>query len=226
MLPNNKPIILGNPTTTKCGCPPIIVPRPVKLFPDEVPAKPFKPILTSDSVIFNKCNRSPYAIGLTNISRGATSIANFVLFGYNKYSKVANYGSDVNVVYSMTNSSYPEMLATSTFNPFIIKQFRIFSSNQSNLNQILSINYENANGIANSEDLALSTYISTYQVLQQTRVVDIKYKADGTFFILGTLQPNSSMLFVILPDVAVNISNLMDEGDIYEYFLEGRKPSF
>ena len=157
-------------------------------------------------------NRSkPYVVTIRNNSGEANVIGSFVLFGANQYLYVSNYGSDSNIVYRVSPSSYIEVLNESQQKPFVADSFKVFSTDPLNFSQSLMFGYNDANGRALAEPLNILEYQDVYQV--STNGILIRYKTliNGEFNIKGTVNPNTSMQFLIYPKQQINTSNLLDE---------------
>ena len=158
----------------------------------------------------------PYVILLTNTFDGAAA-RNFVLFGFNRYQDVLNYGSDVGITYQVAggSSTYAELLSQSTLKNFKIKYWQIITSDETNRNQSLLINYIDANGKRMIDPITLNAYKDAYQISPSMILLEYEAKVDGDFFITGQLQKSTSMRFVIYPDTIVNrLGYIYDEGDV------------
>lgn len=153
----------------------------------------------------------PYVVTISSSAGSATLTA--ILFGYNEYFNQTNFGSDtgaggtITVASGASGNPYRRMLSQSQNKPFEIGYWRVTCSNTSQLNQVITVNYIDANGRSASDPIPLSIYQDTYQNL--TTVVDIgnyPIKIDGnTYLSVPVLANVTDLTFIFYP---VGISDI------------------
>jgi len=147
----------------------------------------------------------PYSILFNNSTGGAGAI--FTLFGFNRYSDIAKWGSDAGIVITVGgNITYAELLAQSQ-RPFLVRRWRFISTNALNLNQTLNVNYRDANGRQIIDTMDMTESQDMYATNAQ--VVDTTFDAtiDGSFYINGVLDASSSLKVIVYPEAIVNSKN-------------------
>ena len=173
---------------------------------------------------FKNCKQSkPYDIKLTATPLiGVPVITDnpFVLFGKNRYSNVVNYGSYGAISYNISGgaATYPELLEQSAIKPFKVVDWMLVTNDANNFNQTLSITYQDANGKTIVDTITLQAYFDAYQISPTKMILKYPVDVSGDFFITGIVKVNTNLQIIVFPDTIVNISNLLDEGDILECF--------
>lgn len=154
----------------------------------------------------------PYSITFNNSTGGAG--AEFVLFGHNRFSSAANYGSNAGVVITVGGGiTYPELLAQSAIKPFVANKWRFISSDASNLAQTVTMTYRDANGRAISDPITLATYDDPYQYSVTKVDVDYALKIDGTASLSGNLSASSSLTIIVFPEAITDLSDLLNNAE-------------
>jgi hypothetical protein len=141
----------------------------------------------------------PYVIQYYN-SSSATVTA--ILFGYNDYFGVTNYGNSTSPYVAITNlqgGTYGRLIAQSNNKFFKIGKWRFQSSTASQLQQTLSINHVDANGKVQTVPLNLSIMRDAYQ--QQSDIIDVTrpVSVDGNTYITFTLIGSATLVISMFP---------------------------
>lgn len=138
----------------------------------------------------------PYVIQYDNT---AVTDVTAILFGYNDYSLVTNYGNAASVtITNLQGGTYGRLIAQSNNKFFKIGKWRFQATGSnaaSQLAQTLTINQVDANGKQYSTPLNLSIMRDAYQ--QQSDIIDVTkpVTVDGNTYITFTLK--ASTVFVI-----------------------------
>ena len=162
----------------------------------------------------------PTTIGMGNTQVGGGNLP-FILFGANKWLSKLHYGSAASIKFQIAGgaTTQAELLKQSQTQPFRVTYWNIVSDDVANVNQALTITYQDANGTTINEVVTLGAYFDMYQISQNEVVFKYPVKVDGDFWISGYMTPSSKMLILPYPDSIVNTSNaLFDEGDVVEQF--------
>jgi hypothetical protein len=124
----------------------------------------------------------PYVIQYYNSS---TATLTAILFGYNDYFGVTNYGnpSPQVAITNLQGGTYGRLIAQSNNKFFKIGKWRFQSNTPSQLQQTLTINHVDANGKQYSTPLNLSIMRDAYQ--QQSDILDVTkpVTVDGNTYI-------------------------------------------
>lgn len=138
------------------------------------------------------------------ISNSTASTANAVLFGYNDNFNQTNFGSPValTIASGVSGVPYRRLLAQTQNKPFNVGYWRLTSSSSSQLSQVITINYVDANGRSAADPVPLSIYQDSYQNL--TTVLDIRnypFKIDGnTSLTVPVLGSVTDLVIIMFPD--------------------------
>lgn len=136
----------------------------------------------------------PYVIQYTNT---LTTDAAAVIFGYNDYSLVANFGNATGItVTNLQGGTYARLLTQSNNKPFKIGKFRFQCSTASQLQVTLSIVHVDANGKQYSSPVNLSVMKDSFQ--QQADIIDLTKSV--------TIDGNSSILFTLKASAVLTVS--------------------
>jgi len=159
----------------------------------------------------------PYVISYANTNTAANVTA--IIFGYNDYFGVANYGNPASVVITNlqtgTTAGYGRMIAQSNNKFFKIGKWRFQCSIPSQLQQTLTINHVDANGKQYSTPLNLSIMRDAYQ--QQSDILDVSkvVTVDGNTFVTFPLLAGATLTISMFP-VAVLSGKAKLNGGHYE----------
>jgi hypothetical protein len=153
----------------------------------------------------------PYSITYTNTTGGAL---NGVLFGYNRYSATANYGSAGGLSVSVGASiTYIELLTQTALKPISCKRFRFISTTSANVNQDLTLTYRDADGRTITDPINLSIYDDPYQFSTSKIDVDYDIKIDGTAYLTFSVAGSSTFQIVVFPEVIADFGGVLSGGD-------------
>jgi hypothetical protein len=124
-------------------------------------------------------SQEPYVVNIVNNNALATETA--IIFGYDRYNNVANYGSGANIVITMgvTNVTYAQLLSQSANQPFEVVLTRVKSSNAIQLATSFLLKRIDASGNENARSITTESYDSPDQFSQV--IIDIKqsYRIDS-----------------------------------------------
>lgn len=136
----------------------------------------------------------PYVISITNSTDGEKKA---ILFGWNKYFDATNYGSDegVSVTSAIPNTEYKHLLNQSAFKPFSSNLLRFTSLSIEQLDQIIQMEYMDANGRFTSDPINLSDHKDPYQF--QNGIVDVACHVN--------INLNTYIVIPILPKTSLNV---------------------
>lgn len=162
-------------------------------------------------------SQEPYVVQVANAGL-ATETA--ILFGYNKYFAAANYGSGANITVSMglTNVTYPELLAQSSFQPFEVVLTRVESSSSSQLTTSMLLKRQDASGNDQARPITVSSYYSPDQFANN--IIDVKqnYRIDSQTWIEYQVLAGASAKFSFFVAAKVDVaSTLNNQAPIKEY---------
>jgi len=139
----------------------------------------------------------PYVISFENSTGGNLTA---ILFGYNDYFNVANYGNNVGIsitnVQTGTTAGYGRMIAQSNNKFFKIGKFRFQSTSSPQLQITMNINHVDANGKQYITPLNLSIMRDAYQ--QQSDIIDVTKQV--------TVDGNTYMTFLLYSQTVLTIS--------------------
>jgi hypothetical protein len=140
----------------------------------------------------------PYVISYENTTLGNLTA---ILFGYNDYFNVSNYGNNVGIVITNvqtgTTAGYGRMIAQSNNKFFKIGKWRFQSTSSPQLQVTMNIYHVDANGKQYITPLNLSIMRDAYQ--QQSDIIDVtkQVTVDGntycTFLLYGSATVTISM---------------------------------
>lgn len=159
----------------------------------------------------------PYVISYNNSTAGNLTA---ILFGYNDYFNVANYGNNVGIVITNvqtgTTAGYGRMIAQSNNKFFKIGKWRFQSTSSPQLQVTMNIYHVDANGKQYITPLNLSIMRDAYQ--QQSDIIDVtkQVTVDGntycTFLLYGFATVTISMfpVAVISGKAKLNGGNSMN----------------
>ena len=159
----------------------------------------------------------PYVISYQNTTLGNLTA---ILFGYNDYFNVSNYGNNVGIVITNvqtgTTAGYGRMIAQSNNKFFKIGKWRFQSTSSPQLQVTMNIYHVDANGKQYITPLNLSIMRDAYQ--QQSDIIDVtkQVTVDGntycTFLLYGSATVTISMfpVAVISGKAKLNGGNSMN----------------
>jgi len=156
----------------------------------------------------------PYVIQYVNTS---TNQVTAILFGYNDYFGVTNYGnpSPTVVITNLQGGTYGRLIAQSNNKFFKIGKWRFQSGTAAQLQQTLTINHVDANGKQYSTPLNLSIMRDAYQ--QQSDILDVTkpVTVDGNTYITFPLLASATFVISMFP-VAVLSGKAKLNGGSYD----------
>lgn len=166
----------------------------------------------------------PYV--LTISTSAPTNTLTAILFGYNDYFNQTNFGSDTGAGGTITVSSgvsgvpYRRMLSQSQNKPFEIGYWRISCSNTSQLAQVITVNYVDANGRSASDPIAVSIYQDSYQNISTVvDITDYNIKIDGnTYLSIPVLAGVTDLTFIFYPVAIVDAGRVITGGNLRKDF--------
>jgi hypothetical protein len=154
---------------------------------------------------------SPYQITVSNTTAGVLTV---VLFGKNEYLLSTNFGSDVGITVtpSQSNVTYIQLLNQSAEQPFETSLIRVQSSNASQVTQILTITSTDANGQECTVPLITQSYFSANQF--QSGIIDVPYsvRIDGNTNIQSPVLAGATVTYTFFPAAKVNPSRALNKG--------------
>lgn len=142
----------------------------------------------------------PYVIQYANTTPGDLTA---VLFGYNDYFNVANFGNPVGITITNlqtgTIAGYGRLLAQSNSKNFKIGKWRFQSANSAQLQQTLQLTHVDGNGKQYITPLNLSIMRDAYQ--QQNDILDVTkvLTIDGNTYITFTLKALATLVVSMFP---------------------------
>ena len=128
-----------------------------------------------------------------------------ILFGYNDYFGVPNYGNDATVVITnLQGGTYGRLIAQSNNKFFKIGKWRFQSSTPAQLQQTLSITHVDANGKQYITPLNLSIMRDAYQ--QQPDIIDVTRPVtiDGNTFVTFPILAGATMVISMFPTSVIS----------------------
>lgn len=164
----------------------------------------------------------PYVLNVYNTSGGTL---NAVLFGYNDNfsagpgtSGWGAYGNNVgiNVSSGIAGVTYERLISQSQNKPFDIGLWRFSCGNTNQLDQVMNINYVDANGRSASDPVTLTNYKDAYQ--QQSNIIDVWYptKIDGNTYltipILSLTNASNPLTINMFPRTIADQANTLVGG--------------
>lgn len=157
----------------------------------------------------------PYVIQYQNTT-GSDVTA--ILFGYNDYFNVANFGNPVAVVITNlqtgTIAGYGRMIAQSNNKNFKIGKWRFQSATSSQLQQTLQLTHVDANGKQYITPLNLSIMRDAYQ--QQSDILDVTkvLTIDGNTYISFTLKASATLVISMFPVAVLSGKAKLNGGNL------------
>jgi hypothetical protein len=142
----------------------------------------------------------PYVISYQNTTAGNVTA---ILFGYNDYFNVTNYGNPTAVVITNvqtgTTAGYGRMIAQSNNKFFKIGKWRFQSTVSSQLQVTLNIYHVDANGKQYITPLNLSIMRDAYQ--QQSDIIDVtkQVTVDGNTYVTFPLIASQTLTISMFP---------------------------
>jgi hypothetical protein len=131
-----------------------------------------------------------------------------ILFGYNDYFNVANFGNNVAIVITNlqtgTIAGYGRMIAQSNNKFFVIGKWRFQCTTAAQLQVTLNINHVDANGKTYTTPLNLSIMRDAYQ--QQSDIIDVTKPVtiDGNTFITFSLLAGAILTISMFPTSVIS----------------------
>lgn len=131
-----------------------------------------------------------------------------ILFGYNDYFNVANFGNNATVIITNlqtgTIAGYGRMIAQSNNKFFVIGKWRFQCTTAAQLQVTLNINHVDANGKTYTTPLNLSIMRDAYQ--QQSDIIDITKPVtiDGNTFITFNLLAGAILTISMFPTSVIS----------------------
>lgn len=144
----------------------------------------------------------PYVIQYENTTAGDLTA---VIFGYNDYFGVVNYGNPVGItITNLQGGTYGRLIAQSNNKFFKIGKWRFQSTTPAQLQQTLQINHVDANGKQYSTPLNLSIMRDAYQ--QQDDIIDVvkPVTIDGNSYITFTLVASATIVISMFPTSVIS----------------------
>jgi hypothetical protein len=181
-----------------------------------------------DGMSYSGDDAMSYASGNTNVGvsdpyviqyyNSSTTTVTAILFGYNDYFGVTNYGNSTSPYVAITNlqgGTYGRLIAQSNNKFFKIGKWRFQSNIAGQLQQTLTINHVDANGKQYSTPLNLSIMRDAYQ--QQSDILDVTkpVSVDGNTYITFPLIGATYFVISMFP-VAVLSGIAKLNGGSYE----------
>ena len=150
----------------------------------------------------------PFVFGITCATKAGRSTANAVIGGYNIFGATANYGSAGIITISGVNSatSYFQFLTSIAQKPIIIDHIRIISNNTTQRNQVVTLNYTDADGISCIEQISFPVYHEPFS--PQTDILDIRkdIKFDENAYFTIPVVAGITIAIAITPKKIVDFS--------------------
>jgi len=147
----------------------------------------------------------PYILEYENTSDKDTTA---VLFGFNDYNGVENFGNPKEVVItSWQGGTYRRLFNQSNNKPFMIGEWRFVSSNPYQINQTLKHFIVDANGCTIQKPMNLAVLKDIYQNVNDTITVKSKTIIDANTFFTFPLKANTKFVISMYP---IKIFSLTD----------------
>ena len=141
------------------------------------------------NMIKDDLSNNPYVLEYENTSDKDTTA---VLFGFNDYNGVENFGNPKEVVItSLQGGTYRRLLNQSSNKPFVIGEWKFVSSNPKQLFQNLTENIVDANGLVAQKPFSLIDCKDIYQYSADTVISKWSKIIDGNCFFTFTLKANT-----------------------------------
>ena len=120
----------------------------------------------------------PYVLTIAN---GGVGVETAIIFGRNRFSDQANFGSGANITITLGigGATYGQMLQQSAIEPFEIVKLRFSSTSIPQLDTSLSYVKTDSNGTNASTPITVSSYLSPNQFQPTLRDVDYRAQVDG-----------------------------------------------
>lgn len=159
----------------------------------------------------------PYVLQVQNPTTG---ILNATLFDYNGNSSTIGGALTITAPSGIGNS-YQRLLSQSQNKPFLIDLIRLQSANTSQLDQVVSVTYLDANGRQCSDPIP-PIYRDCYQL--QEGIIDIKYqiKTDGNTQLVIPIMPLTTLLILMWPKEIADASRPLIKQPLFKKFKTQR----
>ena len=154
---------------------------------------------------------TPYQVSVVNSTAGTLTM---VLFGRNKNSQLTNFGSDVGITVtpSQTNVSYIQLLQQSAEQPFETSLIRVQSTNTAQVTNTLTVTSTDANGQTCSTPVIIQSHFSAYQFQGTIVDVPVRLRVDANTEIASLVFANTTVIYTFFPAEKVNPSRALRAG--------------
>ncbi len=159
----------------------------------------------------------PYKLQVAN---GGLAPQTAIIFGYNRYFAVANYGSgaDISITTGITGVTYAELLAQSSTQPFEVVKMRISSTNIAQLDTPITLTVADGNGQLQQTPIDVTSYLSPNQNQDNIRDIDRDFSVDGSTFLSYVVTNGVTVSFSFYISAKVNtVRPLLGRGAVDEY---------
>jgi hypothetical protein len=159
----------------------------------------------------------PYIL---QISNAGAAQENAIIFGRNRFSGVANFGSGVNITITMGVASVPyeQLLQQSANEPFEIVKVRLSSTSTPQLDNSITYVKTDSNGQEASTPITVTSYLSPDQFQSTLRDIDYRMQIDGNTHLVYPVEAGAAITMSVYIAAKVNIAKpLIGKGAVTEY---------
>lgn len=167
----------------------------------------------------------PYILQISNAG-GAQE--NAIIFGRNRFSGVANFGSGANITITMGVAAVPyeQLLQQSANEPFEIVKFRLSSTSVPQLDNSMSLVKTDSNGQEATTPITVTSYLSPDQFQSQLRDVDYRAQIDGNTHIVYPIEAGAAVTMSVYISAKVNVARPLIGKTAVSEFQKTRIRSF
>ncbi len=156
---------------------------------------------------------APYIIQYANTTAGDLT---GIFMGFNDYSGAANYGNPTGIVLSnLQGGTYGRLINQSNNKNFVVGKWRFTASGTnitSQLNQTLSLNHVDANGITTTVPINMSVLKDLFQF--STTAIDVTRRCtfDGNTFLTFPVLANTTLVLAAYPTIVLSGKAVLNGG--------------
>lgn len=167
----------------------------------------------------------PYILQIANAGVAQETA---IIFGRNRFSGVANFGSGANITITMGVAAVPyeQLLQQSANEPFEIVKVRLSSTTLPQLDNSISYVKTDSNGMEASTPITVTSYLSPDQFQSTLRDIDYRMQIDGNTHLEYPIEAGAAVTMSVYIQAKVNIAKpLVGKGAVTE-FAKARIRSF
>ena len=163
-------------------------------------------------------DKNPYMFIIKNSTKENKKA---ILFGFNKFNTVINYGSDIGVEVNSCfyGTTYIEALNESVSFPFEVGAIRLFSSNIQQLNTFFRFIDHSAKGTSCEIPIITSNYYEKQKrngAVQEyiLDILDLHFKMQSSAWFEFEMLPDTEMTVAIFPPNVLNKINILSDEEL------------